>query len=36
MEPAVSVTSTNPSADVSIRVVPGADVGLLTLTEDAP
>ena len=36
MEPAVSVTATNPSADVSIRVVPGADVGILTLTEDAP
>ena len=36
LEPAVSVTSTNSSADVAIRVVPGADVGILTLTEDAP
>ena len=36
LEPAVSVTSTNPSADVAIRVVPGDDVGILTLTEDAP
>ena len=36
LEPAVSVTSTNPSADMAIRVAPGADVGILTLTEDAP
>ena len=36
LEPAVTVSSPDPSADFAIRVVPGADVGTLTLFEELP